>query len=69
MANQARGRLGSIPSDHDVLGAPNQRDQQGGPNGETHFQQIRPSSGYSDITKSKPTHKGGDFKTTPGAGV
>lgn len=69
MAKQARGRLGSIPADHDVLGSPNIRDKQGGSDGQTRFQQIAPGSHYSDITKAKPNHKGGDFKFTPGAGV
>lgn len=68
MANSRR-KLESIPADHDVLGNPKARDSQGGSDGQTRFQQIEPKSGYTDITKLKPTRKSGDFKFTPGAGI
>lgn len=68
MASSARGRLGSIPADHDVLGHPNLRDQQGGPNGQTRFQQISPTTRATDVTKMKAKHLSGDLKYTPTTG-
>lgn len=67
MADNTRGKMGSIPPAHDVLGAPNLRDQQGPPTGETRFQQIAPKNVSLDVTKSEPGSKRyGDFKVNPG---
>lgn len=67
MASDApsRGRLPSIPPDHDVLGHPELRDKQGDTAGVTSFQQIRPSSSQNDLTKMTPTRKSGDLKYSP----
>jgi hypothetical protein len=61
----ARGRMSSVPADHDALGHPELRDQQGPPNGETRFQQIAPKTTGGDITKQTPAHKSGDLKFSP----
>jgi hypothetical protein len=65
----SRGRLGSIPADHDALGHPELRTEQGPPVGETKFQQIGPKTTSGDITKATPVHKSGDFKIAPGGGL
>lgn len=66
MGNKARTRLSSIPADHDALGHPELRDQQGPPLGETTFRQISPKTTSTDITKMTPTHKSGDTKYSSG---
>ena len=62
----SRGRIGSLKPRNDVLGAPNERDQQGPSNGLTDFQQIKPSTSNADFTQQTPDHKSGDFKFNPG---
>ena len=57
--------MGSIPADHDALGHPELRDQQGPGDGETTFRQIPPSTNSQDITKATPDHKTGDLKVSP----
>lgn len=61
----SRGRMQSIDPDHDALGHPELRDQQGPGDGETTFHQIAPSTTSGDITDAVPTHKSGDLKTSP----
>lgn len=57
-----RRKMQSIPPDHDALGAPNLRDQQGPPVGMSDFQQIKPKTTQADLTKSTPGRKSGDIK-------
>lgn len=60
-----RGKMASIPPDHDALGHPELRDQQGPGDGETTFRQIAPKTTSQDITKATPNHKTGDLKISP----
>lgn len=61
----SRGRMQSIPADHDALGHPELRTEQGPGDGETTFHQIQPSTNQNDVTKATPNHKSGDLKTSP----
>lgn len=61
-----RGRLASIPPDHDVLGHPELRDKQGPPDGETSFRQPPTATLGVDMTKAIPRPRGGASKFGPG---
>ena len=59
--NTNRRKVASIPPNHDVLGHPELRDQQGPGDGQSNFKAPAPKS-LGSIGMESSEKKGGDFK-------